>query len=76
MSGGYTPVISWSDEDTPGLPRYNPDEARQRAELNASRATYSVEPLTYPYMRAGGASPLRIDPIRSFSKRGGNDARI
>lgn len=81
MSGSCILVISWSDEDIPGLPRFvgpfdNPDEAQRCAALNAARATYSVQPLTYPYMRTGDGSHVYIDLTGSSNVQGGNDARF
>ncbi|CPW53293.1 Uncharacterised protein [Mycobacteroides abscessus subsp. bolletii] len=74
----YVLDITWGK---PFLPRFvgpfdSAEEATRWADLNAVGATYAVHPLTYPYMRAGGASSFRIDPIRSFSKQGSHDARI
>ncbi|MBE5465123.1 Uncharacterised protein [Mycobacteroides abscessus subsp. abscessus] len=36
MSGSYTLAISWSDEDTPGLPRYiEPVPSNQQGDNDA-----------------------------------------
>lgn len=77
----YILDITWSDVDMPGLSRFvgpfdTPDEAREWAELNASRATYTVQPLAYPYMRAGDGSHFRIDLTRHSNPERDNHAGI
>lgn len=77
----YVLDITWSDADMPGLPRFvgpfdTADEAGEWAELNAARATYTVQPLAYPYMRTGDGSHLWVGPTIPSNRKGGNDAGI
>lgn len=62
----YVLDITWGKPFLPRLvgPFDSAEEATHWADLNAVGATYAVHPLTYPYMRAGGGSSLRIDPLQ------------
>ncbi len=77
----YILDITWSSDDMPGLPQLvgpfdTSDEAGQWAELNASRAAYTVRPLGYPYLRAGDGSHVRIDLNSASNPKGVNHAGI